>query len=64
MRGTGCRSYWLVDPETPALTALELDDAGDYRPVADVVGAETFAAARPFAVRVSPLDLVAGLRPC
>jgi Uma2 family endonuclease len=57
-------SYWLVDPDTPALTALELDDAGDYRPVADVVGAETFAAARPFAVRVSPLDLVAGLRPC
>jgi Uma2 family endonuclease len=57
-------SYWLVDPETPALTALELDDAGDYRLVADVVGAEAFVAARPFPVRVRPLDLVAGLDPC
>lgn len=56
--------YWLVDPETPALTALELDADGDYRVVADVVGAETFVAARPFALRVSPLALVAGLRPC
>ena len=57
-------SYWLVDPATPALTALELDQDGDYRPVADVVGPETFAAARPFPVEVSPLALVAGLRPC
>ena len=57
-------SYWLVDPETPALTVLELDDDGDYRAVADVVGAETFRAERPFPVRLSPLQLVAGLRPC
>jgi Uma2 family endonuclease len=56
--------YWLVDPDTPALTALELDPDGDYRAVADVVGAETFVPERPFAVRVSPLALVAGLRPC
>jgi Uma2 family endonuclease len=57
-------SYWLVDPETPALTVLELDGEGDYRPVADVVGAEAFLAARPFPVRLSPIELVAGLRPC
>jgi len=57
-------AYWLVDPETPALTALGLDDYGDYRTVADVVGTEMFTAARPFPVRVSPLALVAGLRPC
>jgi Uma2 family endonuclease len=56
--------YWLVDPETPALTALELDEHGDYRTVADVVGTELFAATRPFPVRLSPLALVAGLRPC
>lgn len=60
----GIAGYWLVDPETPALTALELDEAGDYRTVADVVGAEMFAPSRPFPVRVSPLALVAGLRPC
>jgi Uma2 family endonuclease len=57
-------SYWLVDPETPAVTVLELEDDGDYRPIGDVVGAETFLAARPFAVRLCPLELVAGLRPC
>lgn len=60
----GIAGYWLVDPETPALTALELDEAGDYRTVADVVGAEMFAPSRPFPVRVSPLALVAGLQPC
>ena len=56
--------YWLLDPETPALTVLELDDAGEYRTVADLVGAESFAATRPFPVEVCPLVLVAGLRPC
>lgn len=60
----GIPGYWLVDPETPALTALELDRDGDYRTVADVVGPEVFTASRPFPVRVSPLALVAGLRPC
>src|SRR5215207_7247747 len=60
----GIGSYWLLDPETPALTALELDDAGDYRTVAEAVGPEPFVAARPFVVEVSPLALVAGLRPC
>lgn len=59
----GIGGYWLLDPETPALTVLELDEAGDYRTAAEVVGAEVFTAARPFAVEVSPLALVAGLRP-
>jgi hypothetical protein len=57
-------SCWVIEPEAPALTALELDDDGDYRTVAEVVGAERFAARRPFPVSVCPLDLVAGLRPC
>jgi Uma2 family endonuclease len=56
-------SYWLVDPEAPALTALELDDEGEYRAVAEVSGAEPFLAVRPFPVCVTPLELVAGLRP-
>jgi Uma2 family endonuclease len=60
----GVPSYWLVDPETPALTALELDAGGDYRAVADVVGVERFLAVRPVPVRICPLELVAGLRPC
>lgn len=56
-------SYWLLDPRTPALTVLELDPDGDYRTAAEVVGAERFAAVRPFPVVLRPLDLVAGLRP-
>jgi Uma2 family endonuclease len=59
----GVPAYWLVDPVTPALTVLELDDDGDYRVVADVVGAESVEVRRPFTVRVSPLAVVAGLRP-
>ena len=57
-------SFWVLDPEAPALTALELDEDGDYRVVADVVGGDAFAAVRPFPVRFSALDLVEGLRPC
>ena len=57
-------SFWVLDPETPALTALELDEDGDYRVVADVVAGEVFAAVRPFPVRFSALDLTAGLQPC
>jgi len=56
-------SFWVLDPETPALTALELDDDGDYRVVADVAAEEVFAAVRPFPVGFSALDLVAGLQP-
>jgi len=57
-------SFWVIDPDAPALTALELDQDGDYRVVADVVGGEAFVAVRPFPVRFSALDLVEGLRPC
>jgi Uma2 family endonuclease len=57
-------SFWILDPEAPALTALELDEDGDYRVVADVAGGEAFAAVQPFPVRFSALDLVAGLQPC
>lgn len=60
----GVASCWALDPEVPALTAFELDSAGEFRTVAEVTGAERFAAVRPFRVSVCPLDLVAGLRPC
>src|ERR1700761_438060 len=60
----GVPHYWLLDPEVPALTVLALGDDGDYRTVADVVGAERFVAVRPFAVEFSPLGLVAGMQPC
>lgn len=56
-------SFWVVDSEAPALTVWELADDGDYRVVADLVGDEVFTAVRPFPVRFSALDLVAGMQP-
>jgi Uma2 family endonuclease len=60
----GVPSYWTLDPEVPALTAFELDAAGEFRTVAEVAGGERFVAVRPFRVSVCPIELVAGLRPC
>jgi Uma2 family endonuclease len=59
----GVESYWVVDPETPSLTAFELDRGGEYRVVGHASGSEGWQAARPFPVTVVPVDLVAGLHP-
>jgi Uma2 family endonuclease len=49
----GCPSYWVVDPDAPALTAWELHD-GQYVELAQVAADEAFvAAARPLSVPVS-----------
>lgn len=53
----GVPSYWLLDPESPSLTVLELVD-GAYREVAVVRGAEAFTAEQPFPVVVVPADLL------
>jgi hypothetical protein len=53
----------VVDPETPSLTAFELDPTGAYRPVGHVTGPDRWQATRPFPVTVVPVDLVAGLHP-
>ena len=53
----GVPPCWLVDPATPSLTVLEVD--GDrYREVATVRGDESFEAARPFPVSITPATLV------
>jgi len=57
-------SFWLVDPDRrePTLTVFEFE--GDsYRDGVVVAGHETLAATRPFMVRITPADLVAGLMP-
>jgi Uma2 family endonuclease len=59
----GVGSYWIVDPETPSLTAFELDPSGDYRPVGRVSGMDRWQATHPFPVAIVPVDLVAGLHP-
>jgi Uma2 family endonuclease len=53
----GVSSYWVVDPDEPSLTVLELD-GGAYREVARIARAETWETTRPFTVRVCPADLV------
>jgi Uma2 family endonuclease len=59
----GVGSYWIVDPETPSLTAFELAPDGDYRPVGRVSGMDRWQATHPFPVAIVPVDLVAGLHP-
>ena len=49
--------YWLVDPQEPRLTVLQLVD-GAYVEAADVRGHDAYDAAAPFAVRVVPAGLV------
>ncbi len=53
----GCPSYWVVDPEEPALTAWGLRD-GRYVEVAQVAGNESYVASEPFRVTLTPQQLV------
>ncbi|MCI2416337.1 Uma2 family endonuclease [Saccharopolyspora sp. K220] len=61
----GTQHFWLVDPDldVPTVTAWELVGGSDYQRVARVVDDEIFQPQRPFPVRFSPVELVAGLRP-
>lgn len=52
----GVTSYWLLDPDEPTLTALELR-GGVYVEVAHVRDDEPFEATLPFPVRVVPSEL-------
>ena len=52
------RSYWIVDPDEPSVTVLELVD-GRYEEVGRAVGAETLRVGLPFPVVLQP-DLLLG----
>ena len=56
LQAAGVPSYWLVDPDEPALTALELV-VGSYVEVARVAGDQAWTATQPFAVTVVPSTL-------
>jgi Uma2 family endonuclease len=53
----GVPSYWLLDPDVPSLTVLELR-AGSYVEVASVSGDQSFAAERPFPATIVPGQLL------
>jgi Uma2 family endonuclease len=50
-------SYWVVDPETPAITAWRLEDR-QYVEQAGAVGDELFRTGWPFPIELRPDDLV------
>ena len=53
----GCPSYWVVDPDEPALRAWDLRD-GTYLETAVASGADRFEAVLPCPVVIVPDDLV------
>lgn len=48
----GVQSLWQVDPVEPMLTTYELDDQGQYRRTAKIIGTEPFETTMPFPVRL------------
>ncbi|RZQ60402.1 Uma2 family endonuclease [Amycolatopsis suaedae] len=57
----GTASYWVIDPEEPAVTVFELDDTGRYTQTAKAAGGEPLEVTRPFPVRLVPNDLLGRL---
>lgn len=53
----GVPAYWLVDPDGPSVTVLELED-GRYVERATVTGDEAYHATIPFPVTVVPAELL------
>jgi Uma2 family endonuclease len=53
----GVESYWIVDPEAPSITALELVD-GTYVTVGNATGDGAVILEKPFPLTVVPSSLV------
>jgi len=53
----GVAAYWLVDPDVPSLTVLELG-AGGYAERATVTGDEAWESQTPIPAMISPSRLV------
>lgn len=58
----GVASYWLVDPDAPSVTVLELRDRR-YVELGTVIGDGALDVTRPFPVRLVPAELTRGLHP-
>jgi Uma2 family endonuclease len=50
-------SYWIVDPDEPSITALELRD-GRYVTVGEATGNQPITLTAPFPVTIVPADLI------
>jgi len=56
-QSAGVRSYWLVDPDVPSVTVLELQDRV-YAEVAHVEGAESCDVLLPYPMTIVPEQLL------
>ena len=57
LAAAGCPSYWTIDPREPELTVWSLQD-DRYAETARVAAQETWTATEPFAVTITPVDLL------
>ncbi len=53
----GLPSYWIVDPDEPSITVLELRD-GRYVTVAQAAGDQPLTVDKPFPATIVPADLI------
>jgi Uma2 family endonuclease len=53
----GCRSYWVVDPDIPSITAWELRE-GAYQLVGEARATGSLALSQPFPVTIVPASLI------
>ena len=54
----GVASYWIVDPEAPSITALELVD-GRYVTVGEATGDDAITLEKPYPITIVPATLIA-----
>jgi Uma2 family endonuclease len=57
LQEAGAASYWLVDPDEPSVTVLELA-AGSYAETGRAVGAQALDVELPFPLRLVPGELL------